>query len=260
MRDFFKRPSLRRATKFSDVIPESSILDAPLEELAIVILNSLKEFNGGGALSKDSQAIIWSSSYRKELRRDIARRITEAWQLLQQRGLIAETKFMGVYGTWFVTEGGLRTMQSHELRYGVADLLPTGLLVHDLVEHARPLFLAGRYDDACSAAFRELEINVRSLCGFADDVVGVELMREAFKPDVGPLTDAAVPKAEQVAVRDLFAGAMGYFRNPLAHRKVGIIHATQCASIILFANELIVTARRHKLLHQQGTDANTDSL
>lgn len=61
-------------------------------------------------------------------------------------------------------------------------------------------------------------------------------MREAFKPGVGPLTIQEAPVAEQNAVRDLFCGAIGYYRNPLAHRWIRIDSPQQAASIILFAN------------------------
>jgi hypothetical protein len=75
-------------------------------------------------------------------------------------------------------------------------------------------------------------------------------MSDAFKPGTGPLTNLNAPVAEQHAARNLFVGAMGYFRNPLAHRRVSIAVPEQAASAILFANELIVIANRHFILRK----------
>ncbi len=77
-------------------------------------------------------------------------------------------------------------------------------------------------------------------------------MSEAFQVNIGPLTLLDAPIAEQKAARDLFTGAMGYFRNPLAHREVGIKESAQAASTILLANELMVTAIRHYMIRKDA--------
>jgi hypothetical protein len=49
--------------------------------------------------------------------------------------------------------------------------------------------------------------------GLNPALLGVKLIREAFKPESGPLTDPAADGGEQVARTELFAGAIGATRT-----------------------------------------------
>ncbi len=49
----------------------------------------------------------------------------------------------------------------------------------------------------------------------------------------------------------LFSGAIGYYKYPFSHRRVGIARAVQAASLILTANELYVTTKTHAALAEQ---------
>lgn len=238
---------------FSSVVPAESVFAVNLEELAFVILTWIRTQRSGTTISAHQQAAQWAQSYEPSIRQRVRLRITEAWQLLVQRGLIAETKIMGIYETWFATERGQSVERPSQLPYGKRELLPQGLLIPDLVDSAEGAYLSGRYDDACAAAFKQVEITVRTLCNYPEDLVGVHLMREAFKPNLGPLSELDAPEAEQLAAANLFSGAIGYFKNPFSHRKVGISDPAQAASLILLANELIVTARRHYTQRQKAT-------
>lgn len=99
-----------------------------------------------------------------------------------------------------------------------ADSSPRGL--HPLIEQqVRPQFVIGRYDLGVFAALKAVEVRVRKLGKFGNELVGVELMNRAFGPG-GPLADASLPRGEQDGVRNLFAGAYGVLRNPAGHRDV----------------------------------------
>jgi uncharacterized protein (TIGR02391 family) len=74
--------------------------------------------------------------------------------------------------------------------------------------------------DAVLFAFRAVEEAVRSAGGFTADDVGVKLMRAAFNKDKGPLTDLSQPEGERDALPQLFAGAIGSYKNPHSHRTV----------------------------------------
>ena len=63
-------------------------------------------------------------------------------------------------------------------------------------------------------------------------------MREAFKPKTGPLTNKAADPGEQQAMMDLFAGAIGTFKNPSSHRDVDY-RPEAAADIIGIANQLL---------------------
>ncbi len=80
---------------------------------------------------------------------------------------------------------------------------------------------------------------VRSAGGYNPEDIGVPLMRRAFKPDDGPLTDIESPVAEREALAALFAGAIGSYKNPQSHRHVGIIDASEAAEMIILASHLM---------------------
>ena len=79
------------------------------------------------------------------------------------------------------------------------------------------------------------------------DLVGVDLMRQAFRAvnrpnqtaqTPGPLTDTNLPVAEQEGMAHLFAGAIGLYKNPQSHRYVPT-SAAEAAEVVLFASHLL---------------------
>jgi hypothetical protein len=95
------------------------------------------------------------------------------------------------------------------------------------------------------ALFRAVEVAVRKGGAFREDELGVKLMRDAFNPDRGPLTDMTVVSTkEREAVANLFAGAIGAAKNPASHREVEM-DRNEAVRLILFASYLmsIVDAR-----------------
>lgn len=72
-----------------------------------------------------------------------------------------------------------------------------------------------------------------------DGLVGVKLMRAAFNPINGALTDQAAEEGEKVARMELFAGAIGSYKNPHSHRDVNLEDPAEAIETILLANHLV---------------------
>jgi len=58
---------------------------------------------------------------------------------------------------------------------------------------------------------REVEVAVREACGYPASELGVPLMRKAFHPETGPLSEPGQEAGERQAHSDLFAGAIGSY-------------------------------------------------
>ena len=80
---------------------------------------------------------------------------------------------------------------------------------------------------------------MRAAAGFAAADIGTKLMRKAFDVESGPLTDKGTEPAERQARSDLFAGAIGSYKNPQSHRKVALDDPDEAADIIALANHLL---------------------
>jgi uncharacterized protein (TIGR02391 family) len=175
---------------------------------------------------------------------EIAKVITEAWVWLEREGLIAPVP--GHNGEWiFITRRGWKFRQTADVRnYRAASLLPDNTLDPKLISKVRPPFLRGDYDTAVFEAFKEVEVRVRTLTPKHKTELGVNLMRKAFHPENGPLTDNTQVSGERQAISDLFAGAIGSFKNPSSHRDVDFSDPTEVVELIMFADLLIRIAER----------------
>jgi uncharacterized protein (TIGR02391 family) len=111
--------------------------------------------------------------------------------------------------------------------------------LHPLIEvEARPQFLIRKLDQAVFASLRAVEIRVRALAGYSDDVVGTALMNRALGSG-GPLTDSSAPAGEQDGTRALFAGAFGALRNPAGHRQVEYDDVSEAGEAVQLASLLM---------------------
>jgi uncharacterized protein (TIGR02391 family) len=129
-------------------------------------------------------------------------------------------------------------------RPGLSDLhrnlLPEGSLHPSLEARAIPPYIDRQYDTSVLMAMKAVEVAVRRAGSYAPSDLGVNLMRKAFNPDRGPLSNPRAEMAEREGVRDLFVGAMGAIKNPLSHREDVIwTDPFETAGVIRFADVLL---------------------
>jgi uncharacterized protein (TIGR02391 family) len=93
-------------------------------------------------------------------------------------------------------------------------------------------------------AFKELEVKIRESAGGKLKDYGVTLVRKAFHPQTGPLTDPQAPEGERDSLMQLVAGAIGSYKNPHSHRKIKL-SAEEAVEMFLLSSHIykIVDAR-----------------
>ena len=97
----------------------------------------------------------------------------------------------------------------------------------------------GDHETAVFKSFRAVEIAVRDAGGFKAKDIGADLMKDAFKPAVGPLTDTTLPISEQEAMAAMFVAAIKYFKNPHSHRHSPIEEQKAAQEMVTFASHLL---------------------
>lgn len=198
----------------------------PVDERALLILQDLvatKEWN--------------EHNYLMNCPRPAANAIAEATAWLRGRAFIARTPAQSSESAIFVTERGHEALRQGLVTVRAVERIEQGL--HPLIDQrARRQFLLGEYEQAVFVAMKAVEVRVRALSGLGDELVGVDLMTQAFKSG-GPLTDSAIVKGEQVGTMNLFQGAYAILRNPAGHREVNYDDVTEAAEALATASLLM---------------------
>ena len=243
----------------SSLVPNvDDLLALEVDELAGVLLLHLIGYED---TAKNQGGINYHNFFDAPPRRDYESQqqevnlaLMEAMAWLRSAGLLVEKA--SSTGSWFfVSRRGTQiTSREDFAAYRKAGLLPKGQL-HPLISiKVYPAFMRGEYDTAIFQAFREVEIAVRKAGNFGPNDLGRELMRDAFRPAFkkdqsttipGALTDVALPPAEQEAMANLFAGAIGLYKNPPSHRHIPT-HPEDAAEVIVFASQLLRIVDRLK--------------
>ena len=164
--------------------------------------------------------------------------VMEAWVWLEHEGLIAPKPGSRGEGVFITRRGRSLSSAADVDAYRRSNLLPKRLLHPSISHKIWAAFLRGDYDTAVFQAFKEVEVSVRTAAGLILEDFGVRLMRKAFHPDTGHLTDSSAPKAEREALMHLFSGAIGSYKNPQSHRHV-TVEPSEAVEMIILASHLL---------------------
>lgn len=133
----------------------------------------------------------------------------------------------------------------------------------------QPIFQAGFVNPGFfAAAVRDatllLETRLRDLCDAPADLIGVDLVTYAFKPDnhEGYLLNPSIVPGKAQGIQALYRGAVQQIRNPVGHRLVNL-RGTEVFDILALVNYLLSTAGElakerfiHPFLPRWGTYRN----
>lgn len=242
--------------------PEPEILlQLKPEELAIPLLRCLineeEAEHDNNLVRENFFGIAIHERFGGEQSTEVAKAITEAWLWLEREIMIAPRPEPGAGRIMYVTERGKQLAEQSDIyAYIRSNLIPRGVLDPRLADKIQHLFIRGDYDTAVFQAFKEVEIRVRKAAGLPDTLLGTDLMRRAFHPNNGELTDNNQHPSERQALSDLFAGAIGLFKNPSSHRDVDWGDPGECAELIYLANRLLRIVEKHASIARPATSSN----
>jgi uncharacterized protein (TIGR02391 family) len=238
--------------ELTQVIPDVDVLlNLEPEELGAKLLFLLRKrmFQRGMFLAANLNAELWPSmllpgqqtpypSNRREAVEDV---LAEAWAWLEAQGLIVPAADINGRNGWRILSRRAKRFASEAefARYAVARMLPKESLHPRIADKVWMAFMRGEFDVADFQAMKAVEVAVREAAQLENKLVGVPLMREAFAPERGRLTDMNAEKGEQVACMELFAGAIGFYKNPHSHRDVDLDDPVEAMEIIFLANHLL---------------------
>lgn len=99
-------------------------------------------------------------------------------------------------------------------------ILPSAYVHPDVMEKSFDLISKRQFESAVLQAYKILEITIRKKAKLTNDDFGVNLIRKAYNPDNGVLSNMELPVAERQAQSNYIAGAYALFKNPVSHRDV----------------------------------------
>ena len=209
-------------------------VELPIDALAILVLEDYVAGNGWNWQNWMRQSEQDGTAQDGE----IGLALSEAWSWLMTHGLVVRDPSQSSADAYKISRLGRET-----LKYGVARLAAgerLGVALHArLAQRIQQQFLLGEFELAVFAAMKEVEVRVHDLANASDSLFGTKLMQHAFSAEKGTLTDSEADPGEQVAMMELFKGAIGLFKNPTSHRPVDYDDPTLASEVILFADLLL---------------------
>ena len=226
---------------FDDFAPDHElVLSLEPEELAGILLQYLVETNNQTQINAQNFAGQYNfAKYPHAVIQEVQKAVMEAWVWLEREGMLAHLPESYGGGWEFVTRRGKANATPTKLKaYRSANLLPQKMLHASIAQSVWAMFARGEYEAAVFQSFKQLEVAIRDAAQLSPSDIGVDLARKAFKPNVGVLADHNALVAEQEALSNLMAGALGSYKNPHSHRSVSV-DAHEAVEMLFLASHLI---------------------
>ena len=233
--------------KIHDIIPDADVLIglAP-EEVAFSLLRVARENLQSGSVYRD---VVISTSpgpgqdapYPQEKQEDVHIALLEALLWMEINAILLPAPGINGANGFRVLGRRAANLANREQfnNFQRASAFPKALLHPSIADRIWIALARGELADGVFTAFRAVEEAVRDAGGFQSTDVGVSLMRAAFHPDTGPLSDQNQPRAEREALMHLFAGAIGSHKNPHSHRTVAISDYAEAQEMVILASHLL---------------------
>lgn len=140
---------------------------------------------------------------------------------------------------YFPTKNGFQLLEQ-EFNKVIQEytLLPKTYVHPEIVRKSFSLLDKGEFESAVFQAFKLLETLIRKKIGADAEEIGIKLIRKAFHPEKGSLTDFKLPKSERESFANYIAGAFGYYKNPCSHRDVELDYISSFDRIVV-ASDLL---------------------
>jgi uncharacterized protein (TIGR02391 family) len=154
---------------------------------------------------------------------------------------------------FYPTKTGFRFIEREFRRVVREYVLMPETYVHPLiVKTSFRLLNSGDFDSAVLKAFKTIETGIRRRIKASADDIGVNLIRRAFHPENGPLTDMSLPKAEREALCHYIAGAFGYYKNPCSHRDIDMDFLSAFERIVVASDLLKIVERAGDVANEKA--------
>lgn len=229
------------------VLSYDDVRNLPLPDLSLTLLRSLgAEPNFNNLIQGFRQRGGYGAPQPPDLA-GMLDRLSDAWAWLEAHALIGQSAKNPTGGWQRVTSAGTEILSDPNAvaKVWAADRLAGDL--HPALSSARSNFALGDYETASFAAMKAVEVEVRRVAALPNELLGVALMRKAFNPQDGTLCDPDAEGGEQKATADLFAGAIGAYKNPASHRTVQFEDPVEAAEVIQLADLLLRIVQRAEL-------------